>query len=323
VTVSKKLLISDLAVRGRYISRELYHVMRELIDHYGWMHLETQELVSGAGSFHDRLRQGCGATPDVVLFWEGYQLVVSAVRELIDASFCVAVFCEDLHTFGSADAFAKSVALSAAHVILVSYAPVLKKFFPAVAATKRIVWVPHAASPEFLLPFNEAAQNVVVLSGVIDHHYPLRQRLKWLADHEQPGVVQHAHPGYHCGHDHESSATVGAGYARQINAARAAFTDASKYNYLLAKFFEIPATGSLLVGDASVGTQLAELGLIEHVHYLPISEETLESTISHILDSKNHATLDEVRRRGQELVWERHKTSDRAKLIDRVCAPGE
>lgn len=110
--------------------------------------------------------------------------------------------------------------------------------------------------------------------------------------------------------------------ARRINSSRAAFTDASKFNYLLAKFFEIPATGALLVGDAAVEKELSQLGFCQRVHYIPVSDATLESELRHILDAKNHAELDEIRRQGQHLVWERHKTGDRARLIDDVCAEG-
>ena len=62
-----------------------------------------------------------------------------------------------------------------ADVILASYAPVFEQFFPTVAAAKRVVWVPHAASPEFMLPLNESAANVIFLSGMINDYYPLRQ----------------------------------------------------------------------------------------------------------------------------------------------------
>jgi hypothetical protein len=312
-------MISELAVRGRYVTREAYHIMRELIDRYGWTHIETHDLASQPHSLQDRIRERCGALPDIVLFWEGYHLVTSAFLRRLRAGIRVIVYCEDLHWFHLEMQFMKMVALTAADVILATYAPVFEKFFPTVAAAKRVVWVPHAASPEFMLPLNESAENVIFLSGKINDYYPLRQRLKALADETELHIVEHPHPGYQCNYDHETSGDVGAGYARRINASRAAFTDASKFNYLLAKFFEIPATGSLLLGDTAVEKELSQLGFRQRVHYIPVSDATLESELRHILDARNHAELDEVRRRGQQLIWARHKTSDRAKLIDEVC----
>jgi hypothetical protein len=316
-------MISELAVRGRYVTREAYYVMRELIDRYGWMHIETHHLASAPHSFQERMIERCGALPDVVLFWESYDLVTLALLQLFHANFRVVIFCEDLHWFNAGMRVAKGLALTVADVILASYAPVFERFYPEVASAKQIVWVPHAASPEFMLALDESAENVIFLSGMINDYYPLRQRLKALGDEMELHIVEHPHPGYHCNHDHETSGVVGAGYARRINAARAAFTDASKFNYLLAKFLEIPATGSLLLGDVAVEKELSQLGFCQGVHYIPVSDATLESELRYILDQKNHGELDEVRRRGQQLVWSRHMTSNRAKLIDEVCTTGK
>lgn len=64
---------------------------------------------------------------------------------------------------------------------------------------------------------------------------------------------------------------------------------------------------------------LKELGFIENINYVPVSKENLEERVKYVLDEKNREELDQVRRIAQELVWERHTTSDRAKLIDEVC----
>jgi hypothetical protein len=256
-----KLLISDLAERGRYVTREAYHVMRDLIYRHGWLHLETQDLASSPLSFRNQIRRRCaGVPPTVVLFWEAYDLVASLSEQLFKANFCVAIFTEDLHSFRAAAHKEKTAALNAADLILASYAPVFDMFFPAAAATKPVVWVPHAASPEFMLPLNESAQNVIFLNGMINDCYPLRQRLQALAIKRELRIVEHPHPGYRCSHDHEASEVVGAGYARRLNAARASFSESSKFKYVLAKFFEIPATGSLLVGDETIEIQLSQLG---------------------------------------------------------------
>jgi hypothetical protein len=321
--MSIKLLISELAIRGHYVSREAYYVMNELMEVYGWRHIETQALAPWPHSLRERMREHCGDSPDIVLFWEGYDLIASAFMQLFRADFRVVVFCEDLHWFHEPMRATKMLGLSVAELILASYAPVFERFFPEVAAARRVVWVPHAASPEFLLPMNGSAENVIFLSGMINEVYPLRQRLKTVADESGLPIVVHPHPGYRCHYDHETSGDVGAGYARRIHAARAAFTDASRFRYVLSKFFEIPAAGSLLLGDETVEEELSQLGFRRREHYIPVSEATLGREIRHVLDTKNHDELDEVRRRGQQLIWERHKTSDRAKLIDHVCTAGK
>ena len=156
---------------------------------------------------------GVDALPNVVLFWESYHLVTSAFLQLFKADFGVVIYCDDLHWFNEGMRSTKSLALVVADVILASYAPVFGQFYPAVAAAKRVVWVPHAASPEFMLPLNESAANVILLSGMINDYYPLRKRMRTLGEFEEFQIVEHPHPGYQCNHDHKSSGSVGAGYA--------------------------------------------------------------------------------------------------------------
>jgi hypothetical protein len=88
----------------------------------------------------------------------------------------------------------------------------------------------------------------------------------------------------------------------------------------VAKHFEIPATGALLVADGAVRGPLEQLGFLENVHYVPVSEQDLEAKIRYVLDENNHLEIDEIRHRGQSLIREAHKTSDRARLIDSICA---
>ena len=89
--------------------------------------------------------------------------------------------------------------------------------------------------------------------------------------------------------------------------------------YVVAKHFEIPATGSLLVADGAVAGPLRQLGFVEGVHYVPVSEGNLEERIRYVLDEDNAPECDAIRKNGQELVWQRHQTKDRSRMIDEVC----
>jgi hypothetical protein len=80
-------------------------------------------------------------------------------------------------------------------------------------------------------------------------HYPMRRQMKALHEENCMPIVFFEHPGYHCEFDHESDERVGSGYARKIARHLAAFTDGLMYGYVVAKFFEIPATGALLLGE--------------------------------------------------------------------------
>jgi len=169
-----------------------------------------------------------------------------------------------------------------------------------------------------MLRYNQRPENAIFLSGAVNQSYPLRLRVRALHDRGKYPIVVHEHPGYG-EFDFGTNASVGRGYARRMNSYRAAFTDASANNYVVAKYFEIPATGCLLLADRAVSGPLRSLGFIEGVHYIGVSDEDLEEQIRYALDENNHSELDQVRRNGQILVWQRHKTHDRARLIDEVC----
>ena len=65
---------------------------------------------------------------------------------------------------------------------------------------------------------------------------------------------------------------------------------------------------------------LERLGFVENTHYVSVSIDNMDEKIRYVLSHDNVDEIDEIRRRGQELVLSRHTTSDRARLIDEVCS---
>ncbi|MDT7540195.1 MAG: hypothetical protein QOE33_99 [Acidobacteriota bacterium] len=306
------------ALRG-YVSREFYYVMTELMARHGWRQIETLRLWNGPGTIERTLLSEFGELPQCILFWEGYELLSIFADDIYRLDCRKFIIADDLHWWDEQMRRRKSVGFALCDAVLSTYAYLWDEFYPEFCGTKRLVWVPHSASPDFMLRYNPDSANSIFLSGAMTAHYPLRLKMKGLHERGSYPITYHPHPGYYCRHDYEEDESVGCGYAQHINACRAGFTDSLIYKYLVAKYFEIPATGALLFADDSVRAPLTELGFIENEHYVPVSEENLEEKIRDVLDESNHVKLDEIRRKGQELVWERHKTSDRAKQIDKAC----
>jgi hypothetical protein len=132
-------------------------------------------------------------------------------------------------------------------------------------------------------------------------------------------IKSHTHPGYHVGYDYTTNPNIGRGYAETINRHRIGFTDCLTFKYVVAKYFEIPAAGALLLAEDAVKEPLKQLGFVENIHYVPVSKENLEERVRYVLDEKNLAELDQVRQRAHDLVWERHTTSHRAGQINEAC----
>ena len=315
-----KLIVSNLESLRTYVSREFYFIMRDLISTHGWRHIEMCKLWNGAGTIRDKLIDEFGELPGSILFWEGYELLSARAIEIYRLDCHKFILADDLHWWNEQLRQRKLVSFALCETILSTYGYIWSKFYPEFCGVKKVVWVPHSASPDFLLRYNQHPENSIFLSGAMTVHYPLRREMKILQEHSSYSIAYHCHPGYYCGYDYEKNEDIGSGYAEKINRHRTGFTDSLIYKYVVAKYFEIPATGALLFADDTVSGPLKELGFIENRHYLPVSKENLEERVQYILDKRNHEELDEIRRRGQELVRERHKTSDRARQIDEECS---
>jgi hypothetical protein len=294
--------------------------MRALITDFNWRHVETRELWNSSGNLRDTLINLCHELPEVILFWEGYELLTARALEIQRLPCPKAILADDLHWWDAGMRMRKAVGFALCETVISTVGYAWNRLYPEFAETKRVVWVPHSASPDFMVPYNPDPVNAIFVSGAYGNYYPLRDRIRALSEQGAYSIVCHDHPGYYSGYDYDQNEAVGRGYARKINNYRAGFTDSSKFHYVLAKYFEIPATGALLVGDDSVSGPLSQLGFIENEHYVAVSGADLEEKIRFVLDERNHEELDQIRRRGQQLVWERHKSIDRARQIDAACA---
>jgi len=307
-----RLIVAELQAYSHYVSREFAYIMHELIAGYYWKHLEPSVLW-GEG-MREKIVRHCGELPTLILFWGGEDFLCEhelQVENLATAKWFVA---DDLHHHESRERREKAFLLC--DTILSTYADRFGDFFPEVAKTRRVVWLPHSASPDFALPLNAEPRNELFLSGALGKPYPLRERLNALMKNGFKEIAWQEHPGYHCRHDYAQDYRIGRAYARRIWEHRAAFTDCLVYRYVIAKHFEIPATGALLVADAAAKEPLQRLGFMPGVHYFPVSDENLEDRLRYLLCEKHHSELDQIRRNGQALVLKRHRTSDRVKLIN-------
>lgn len=300
-----------------YVSRELYFTFRELTAAFGWRSIETDALLGRGGSIRERLLRRFDELPEALLICESYNRI-SADRDALRRLGCrLFVLADDLHARGE-ELRHKRASFELCDRVLSTYGNVFAEHYPEIG-DRKVAWVPHAASPDYLLPFKRRPRNVVLLSGAVSPRYPLRLRFEELRADPALAIVRHPHPGYRSGYDYDRDDRVGRGYAERIRSCRAALADASDLSYLVAKHFEIPATGALLLAGREVAAALAELGFVDGRHYLSVAPEEAPETIRYLLDEANHDRLDEIREAGQRLVRQRHTTAHRAAAIDRIC----
>lgn len=314
-----KLLVVDSGSWKSYVSREFHYIMADLITYHGWKPLETYELLNGRGTVRTKLLDKFGKLPDRILFWECFDLLTQRREDIAYLDCPKFIFADDLHGWHDGMRPRNLVSFALFETVLSTYAYTWDNLYPEFCRTKKLVWIPHSASPDFMLNFNSHPKNSIFLSGSISPSYPLRQEMEKLYAQRSYAITCQSHPGYHSNYNYDSDETVGRRFAETINQHRAAFTDSSIYRYVVAKYFEIPATGTLLLADEAVSEQLNNLGFRANEHYISVSKENLQEQVRYVLNEKHHQELDCIRRSAQELVWERHKTSDRARQIEEVC----
>jgi hypothetical protein len=313
-----KLIVAPKSALGGYISREFFFIIDTLERRFGWRQLETWELANDNRSLRTVLLERFGSIPEVILFWEQYEVITSRATELWRLGIQIGIWADDIHSFSDKVRLSRVAPFVLADKVLAAYANRFEEFYPFIRKDAGLIWVPHSASADFVVPLNKAPEAAVFVSGAMTSHYPLRRQMKALHEESCMPIVFFEHPGYHCEFHHELDERVGNGYARNIARHLAAFTDGLVYGYLVAKFFEIPATGALLLGEERMKGALASLGFRDGVHYLSVSPENLKARIEETLDPRNRKAIDEIRRQGQKLVLERHLVEHRAKQIDEV-----
>ena len=252
-----KVIISPLRALDHYVSREFSFIIRDLIQSYGWNHIEVNTLHSRPGPLAEKLKQELDGMPEVILIW-GASWFITDNSEQIERLDCLkALVADDLH-WGHQDErrWGQSLTYMIVDLVFSTYGYVLYEFYPEVRDFSRCIWLPHSASPDFLLPFNPEAENTLLLSGAISGVYPLREKVKALCDSGGIRIFHHSSPGLWDHYDNDADRRVGQGYGRLINRCRAAFTDCSIYRYTVAKHFEIPAAGALLLAERAIAGPL-------------------------------------------------------------------
>ena len=102
-------------------------------------------------------------------------------------------------------------------------------------------------------------------------------------------------------------------FARELNRYKAGFTCASMYGYTVAKYFEIPACGTLLFGEHT--PLLAEFGYVDGDNFVEVSSENFIEKFEHYLLDVHPDDRSTIAARGQRLVHDRHTWAHRMPTV--------
>lgn len=157
---------------------------------------------------------------------------------------------------------------------------------------------PHDRYTKLL--FNNKPKISCLLSGSVNEIYPLRLFIK---NNIKVGTIRY-----------ESPIHVGDNYANLLHSYFCCVTSSSIFNYVLAKHFEIPATGALLLANET--SDLERVGLVPYHHYIPITKENVFIKIKQCLENTDDYTG--IRKEGMEFVRKNHSVINRIDQLKKV-----
>lgn len=183
-------------------------------------------------------------------------------------------------------------------------------FYPSDEWRRKGIFFPHSAPPRrFLPPMPSVRNGRFLMSGSVGYPYACRDEVLAAGSH----LVEHRTRSEN--HVHES-------YFRLLSEYTGAFATPSLLNYTVAKYFEIPFAGTLMLAKRPA-SRIEEflLGFAADENYVPILGEGktgdgLKNLIDHI--SSNEQDYMQIARRGHELVVSQHTINSRAGYLLRI-----
>lgn len=202
--------------------------------------------------------------------------------------------------------------LTRADKILCSYDYAFKKLWP--KYVNKYEFFPQFFSPysDFKkLEINQHPINKCLLSGAMGNfYYPLRTHI---LNHIHKAPISYLpHPGYT--RKEHPGAKIGYEFVKEIHNHACAIATSSNLNYVVVKYFEIPATGCLLLANQT--PDLIKLGFKNGIHYIEIDRKNCLDKIKYVVEHPKE--FEKIRQAGRELVLEHHSEINRFNKLKEI-----
>ena len=105
-----------------------------------------------------------------------------------------------------------------------------------------------------------------------------------------------------------------------INTSLAAISTPGNIGYIVAKYFEIPSSYTLLLAyDENIESHLQNLGFIDNINYISFNMNNVQDKIDFIKNPKNIDKIREITENGYDLIISKHLLTNRVVLLDNIC----
>ena len=316
----KKLIVANYDKKWKGdILREMHYLIRGFVDMHDYILVDISHFEKNSKIQDAYKKIGVSINEiDSILVIENHDetLVHHIFSDIYESNKLLCIFADDIH---KNEELKKENYYEHFDCIFVTYKDPFLKKYPDIDH-KKVHWVPHGFTDDHCLPFNEKPLQKLLVSGKSGGLYPFRRKMINAAGIHKDKIAALSHPNYkQFDYENISNLRIGSNYGAALNKYLCCFTDCSSLDYILAKYFEIPATGSLLLAEDNVYGDLEKLGFIDEINYVKCTRQNVMEKLDWILDPENRATVDNIRKAGQELAHEKHhifmRTEQMAKII--------
>lgn len=172
------------------------------------------------------------------------------------------------------------------------------------------IYLPWAIDPSVFRDLGwRRPYDIACMGALTESKYPFRRMVRaWLEEQRQLRLFGKKRVKGSGGSDHDGEA-----FNLALNKVYSAFTCASALRYTLMKFFEIPASGALLFGEAT--PELSALGFRDGEHYVAVSPENYRDRMLHFLAGKGRDEAERIRLAGRDFVQREHTWERRIPVL--------
>ena len=292
------------------------NMLEYLIENYNYKKINEDIITANLNNLLEYFKTNYGDCTEINLIaFGGLGFFVDKI-DILSKVANVSFIIDDIHHGKSINRYRQKVVKGCKYLFL-HYAYHYERYFQ---RHNGLVFLPHATA--YKIDFNPNPINKLLVSGHITKDiYPNRYLIAELSKLDDRVVV--FSPDY-CGYrisEKDKNKTFGFKYYQLLNQYLCCFADDSvpERRYILAKFFEIMGSGSLLIAfNKNTKTAFDQLGYIDKIHYFAIDETNYIDTINYVLDPDNLELVNKIRRAGMEFTEKYHHYTNRADFIDKI-----
>jgi len=301
----------------KHCNHHIRKILELLIIKYNYQLLTIQELLQNRGELLSYFKERYSVVPDHIISYEGTSDFIDIIDELSTIT-NISFIVDDIHHSNRIKSYRRPIFKRAKYLFL-TYAYKFLNYFPEIQ--RDVIFFPHSAC--YQISFNERPLSKVLISGHRNEEiYPDREYLIKLSKDPKYKCKLEYYPPDYSGYmikESESEKTFGSKYYQLLNHYICSVVDESVRDYILAKVFEILASGSLLLAlNKNTKPIYRDLGLYDGVHYISVSREDIHDKIDLILDPANRFLIDRIRLNGYNLLYREHYYTNRAEFMHKI-----